>query len=1009
MDFFNNKKIILNQTYKNHLKPQILKIYSLNKSNKLTKLIDEKNNKNINFKKNIFYTIYWPSKTSFIILVTLSILYYILSHISLPYLNISPQILINDNHYQNFIAIHAGIAAIVFGLIIFIAESSRDSKDRIAVLLKVSYLFPIVVLTILGFFNFLWGSVNYFVIIFISLLGILVIYSVYNLISVLLNNYKYSQEHLELLKDKFKRSISLAVKARLGYDILMEKLEKIELDQSYYLENPEEFHCFYSPKSGIITDLDLSKLTEFSEKVEKESIKLNKGYKFFNNNDLERFAPNPSNDRYLLKTYKDSVKNTDVLLCINKSLIEDLEIIKDLESIKNDIFTIKDENESFSKQIRLELKDIRDDFIDSIKNEKRSEIDRCLEVYQILAQELIELLDNYGIKYIFKKAIEERSINYKGSEEINWLHEDVKEIFLMGIESERKSIVRNMIFLPVVIAWNAVIFENHLIFQKFMDLLIEGMNKQSKVEEMTPYIIDNTIRYFKTTSELIENRLKEKNIAKENSSLDDMVTYLLLLFRNLLIKFQKEDDLNNFENVISTLNRLFVPFENYISPKTRITPENSVEKELNGKKLEMLFRFATMLFNSIKTSSENEKFYSATVDSLPQNFKKFTEVFLSAHSFKSEDIWDIILQIGKETEVSMNELEIFYIIKSLKILSDRDKSLEINLYFENKNYNRYLASIAENPRFKNIISEIGTNPENWEFILSREEIGCLDDLKIILKKSVQIWEEIEKEEIRKRSISPHRVQDFKNKVIKEVNDYYDLKKMFKHFGLYETSPNKIGEPKSKFGLKEIEDKSYFFDNWHIKYQNKKEKYANNLGVGENSFIFKSIQNKCHKIDKNKINSTLEKMELSNAIIIVTNSAWSFIRSLEEYTEKQPGNGWLIGHYSFKKYEIPVILTFNSNKGIIIANRAKFGKLIQYSPINMKEDKKLMNDIFYMNIRAFSDHESLINEYLDDFADLLKDIGNTEEQKKYLEEKVLIEIYEKLEFKEDKDFEGYLII
>jgi len=60
-----------------------------------------------------------------------------------------------SNQFQNLIAIHAGIGAIIFALIILIAESLRDnqSKDTARVLLKVSYLFPLTVAEIFVFFS----------------------------------------------------------------------------------------------------------------------------------------------------------------------------------------------------------------------------------------------------------------------------------------------------------------------------------------------------------------------------------------------------------------------------------------------------------------------------------------------------------------------------------------------------------------------------------------------------------------------------------------------------------------------------------------------------------------------------------------------------------------------------------------------------------------------------------------------------------------------------------------
>lgn len=52
----------------------------------------------------------------------------------------------------------------------------------------------------------------------------------------------------------------------------------------------------------------------------------------------------------------------------------------------------------------------------------------------------------------------------------------------------------------------------------------------------------------------------------------------------------------------------------------------------------------------------------------------------------------------------------------------------------------------------------------------------------------------------------------------------------------------------------------------------------------------------------------------------------------------------------------------------------------------------------------------MEEFLEspNLLDGLVDIGDKAQQREYLEEKVLIEVYERFEFKEHEEFEGYLI-
>ena len=91
---------------------------------------------------------------------------------------------------------------------------------------------------------------------------------------------------------------------------------------------------------------------------------------------------------------------------------------------------------------------------------------------------------------------------------------------------------------------------------------------------------------------------------------------------------------------------------------------------------------------------------------------------------------------------------------------------------------------------------------------------------------------------------------------------------------------------------------------------------------------------------------------------------------------------------------------------MILNKNKIGKLIQLSPLNEGEDENLIKDIFYINVQAFSENNDLMEQFIKNPPEWLKKIDNEQKQREYLQERVLIHIFERFEYNKPQDFEGY---
>ncbi|MDO8870092.1 MAG: hypothetical protein Q7V10_05010 [Methanobacteriaceae archaeon] len=1006
--------------------------------------------------------IYWPSKYSAAILIIFSISFIVISHIPL---DIFPSVKwINS---ENLVAIVAGISALIFALLIFVAQQFNKNHKEARVLLKESKLYPIVVLTIFCFFNFILNGSNAIIAIFIIFIGILTINSLYSLFKILLSKNKFFNENIKLVTDLFERSIELAIDERLGNNILLEKIEDFEIEYNpLIIKNKHQYHDFYSYKEGIIQDINLTKLRYFSEEVERES-KQN-GYSYYDNEPVinsendnldknsikepKRYKQN--NNRFLLKGYKSAVNDDDVLICVEKSIIKDEKILESLKKRINDIFIIKSEDENFSEEIKLELNDWKEQFISAIKNENLSKIDEAYKIYPKLEETFINLLNKYGSNYNFEQAQKERNALFGGWNEVRWLSEDIRYIFNTAMDSDNQEIIRKVGYLPILIANKALDLNDHYFFQEFISFVIPlYMNSKQKPDDLKSFMIDRSWRYLKETSQIVEMKLEELD-KKENEliSLKNFAIYIYIIFQYLLEKSIKVNDLKTFKTFNSVFNKLFThfdPLNDYMDledvewelqwikdyggdPDEKINLEMQLKNkkeleniitELNERKNQMIFGLATWIFGKYQQQNYLKEFYLEIINSLPENFLDFTEVFLSAHTLEADDFWNWDRwESYPEGEVividTMGKLEKFYLIRSLQLLNNK-KLKKSDLKFSNEKYNHDMYLLAKNNRFIKFLDNIPKNRDKWKSILISDEINQIKNFKEILNEYVTIWEEIEKRKMREGKLDQNKIDKFRKDVLKRFNEVIILRNIFEHFNLYENKIKEVSQNNIKIGLIQMDDKSVFFDDWYVNYPNSGIRYGNNLARGEESSILENILNNCKKIEKKMFKKTLEKISSSDIIIIVTgfNSSEFIMKSKNffgKYDNKVPKldlnkmKGFK-GYHKSNENNIPVFRVFNAqNDSLIILNKSKFGKLTQYYPLNKLEDQKFMRSMFYMNIRAFSDDKSLMKEYLTASIDWLKDIGNDEEQRKYLEEKVLIEIYEKFEFVKEEGFEGYFI-
>lgn len=311
----------------------------------------------------------------------------------------------------------------------------------------------------------------------------------------------------------------------------------------------------------------------------------------------------------------------------------------------------------------------------------------------------------------------------------------------------------------------------------------------------------------------------------------------------------------------------------------------------------------------------------------------------------------------------------------------------------------------------NMLTEIGFDTGRLNETFDAKLIPFLNKLKEEAEKQISAKH-------KEGNISQKRVGEFKKEVLKTFYESAHLRDIFsKYFKRYEDkTKEKITGKKERFGTNIVDDKASFFDEWHVHYVGWGENYGRDLASGEDSYLLDDIARNCKEIRKDEFEATLAKIENPDDIVIfATNIAfWRFFEDSTNFKQKwhrdikqldiKGFGGW----YDFNSKSIPVFETYHRkiDKQILILNKSKIGQLVQLSPLNEGEKEESIEDIFYMDIQAFSENTELMEEFIKKPPEWLQKIGDEQKQREHLRERVRIQIFERFEYNKPEDFEGY---
>jgi hypothetical protein len=600
----------------------------------------------------------------------------------------------------------------------------------------------------------------------------------------------------------------------------------------------------------------------------------------------------------------------------------------------------------------------------------------------------------------------------------------------------------------MAIAKRAINQKDHYLFQEFIvfvELLYSYASKE-KNEELKKFMLDRSWRHLREIADYdIGAQLSTEELTEEEiKCLKDYAVYIIIIFQGLLKKAFDNKDIESFKTFIDVTKKLFDDFKpskslnnttrlrrqiDYLQPPNekiarfkaalqKQTILESAEKEITDRKKQMFFGLSSWILPQLFSKNDgalNKEFYDSMQQTLPTDLKKFTEIFLMTHSFEVEEFWGWDWwEMKFEGEVQriqfLEKLERFYAVKALTII---DRKSEDEIKAITLPHNRDLAYLAEGGRHLiKILDDINANRSNWTGVLSDSAISKVHLLKELLQKAKEAQEKEEIEEKRSTPISQNKVDEFKDDVVRSFKKTVNIRSIFKYYKLFQDKvKEQYGGDPSRFGINIVDDKAVFFEDWHVHFGRWGENYGRDLATMEDAFLFDEIAKNCEEIKENQLTEKLHEnmILLAEDIDLFEYFGGSFKPRWQNVTQLDiPGfQGW----YESKKIRIPGFEIYgrNSTKIILILNKAKFGELIQYSPLNEGEDKNLLKDFFYMNVQAFSEVEKLLESFINKPPVWLLAVGDEQAQQNHLKERVLINIFERFKFIRTDNFEGYKLV
>lgn len=964
-----------------------------------------------------------PSIKSFVVLLIFFVILGLISHIgTYNFLCMFEWSIFKIVRSQKLIDIIVAIGAINIGLVFFVAQSLLDKEDpdRSRVLLYESKLFPLITSYVFIIFIILTGDLNYFIYFIIYGLGFFSIYCLANTIRILVRTNDLENSKIKVFTDILNKYFiriwdAETKRRRINKEIYNLSKEYSENVSFYsFLNEKKEYIQIYSPIEGDIININFKTYRKLINKVinSKDIIELKAKY---NNNAYLDTERKTNKSIIIIEPIRNlQLDNKTTLFYIKQDILEkDKKLENYINKYLKLAFKIK-QKEDLENESKFEISKIKQRCMNSIKNNDIERLVKSLKLYNELILKLYEFFECYKKE---EAESERYAISFERIKPLDWITDDIFKIYIKALDSEDKEIIFNVFHVPFSLLANSIKYKDHLFYQNFITypkyMYKKGYDLLNINKEVSIFLIDRSWRHLNELAIFYLCPLyKQEKLGKKD--FQDFSFYLLKVIQELLKLSYDNNDNKNFTLYLQKLSNIFDTFRNN-------NVENLYYEIQNLKKL-ILFGLGSWIYCKYKKSKneENIEYIKKILDNFSDcNINNITNLFLEANNKYNEFGWDN-WEMEEQEEMKAyfvetpNKLESFYLILCLnkleKLPDNKLNNIEIDPQYD-------LTIKTER-----LINELKVDEEFYKGILSSEVANSINKLTELFLKAQKEQKEIELDKKRSTRISDKKVIEFRESVIKNINSSNGFRHIFNYYKLLNFTNRKIKIDKN-FGINTLFDKSPFFEDAIV--LDDSFEFGDSLVNGENKVIIDVFNKNLNSINQNDFEKYLNNIkDLSKIIIIAFNNAsyyffeknykGKYIPNWEnEFTEftqnKYPKE--LCGIFKYRNHKIPVYEIYENyeEKGIFIIDVTKIGEFIQYLPSikDFKEDE--IAEYLVIKVEEMIKDSKEIEKLLEKPPHWLIEKGNKEEQALYLQEKVLIQIYEWFEFNANDSISGAKII
>ncbi len=789
--------------------------------------------------------------------------------------------------HKSLVSFLSGANAFIVALTFFVTGGllARDRRELTRVLLKVSNLWLLVPVSLLGQLDLLvFREVSYLSLCIPLIVVTLLIMALWRLINVLVLKSEFHKARLRLWEDLLDRAVRQTLDERIGLTVLLREITSRALNVEYSPISHAGFrqmHIIRANRDGFVSNVDLVALRDFGEELRLASKKPDAesitGSEVAVTPREGSGTPNPNRPKdqdepgpgRLLVRPGQRVRADTPVAEMGLELTRDPSRKERLKHHVKRAIGFAAAEVDHLQRLQEEMRPAREELLDGLDRHDHEEVELRVRDYVSLAECLLSGLGAYCLQSDVKAASTELNDPWGGWAVVKWLQSQARDFLVRAVATEDKTAIGEVGFLSIQIAWLAVKRGDHYLFQSFIGnaTLLYSESVKAKDADVCRFALGRSWRYLKETVDYILEPALEGR-ARPDATVDDLyyfAEHLLRVMDNLLdtaVRLQRIDDFSAFlrearhllpkwaddlsEHRLNTIDMMLehgsvgAPRrEELEAERQRIHRQQDYDRRLRDRLEEMRFGIAAWLLKLAQEKPDDEpykKMLYIVLSSLPQDMQGFMHTYVHCSRREVDNFWGWFRHqdMSEEHAVAFRpaaDADHLFCARILQLLAEPDTAKQDGIELPLSSH--LAAESSPEGGLTKLLNEIDANRKSWAAVLSDSAMEQVPRLRRMLA-DVIVRQEVEtRRKLIDSSISDRRVSEFFAELVAEYEKDAQLKHILSEFLLYKdlrgTPPPRHVERR---GINTIADKALFVENWPEGRIGFAEHYGQGLAVGE---------------------------------------------------------------------------------------------------------------------------------------------------------------------------------